>query len=74
MNWRSMARGLPVVAMLLPGGQLFAQPADDSKPASTAVLNAQYPRVYPDGRVLFRLAAPKAANVQLGGAGLGATT
>ena len=74
MNWRSMARGLPVVAMLLPGGQLFAQPADDSKPASTAVLNAQYPRVYPDGRVLFRLAAAKAASVQLGGAGLGATT
>jgi enterochelin esterase-like enzyme len=74
MNWRSMAWLLLIVAMLLPGGQLFAQPADDSTPASTAVLNAQYPRVYPDGRVLFRLAAPKAASVQLGGAGLGAQT
>jgi enterochelin esterase-like enzyme len=74
MNWRSMAWSLLIVAMLLPGSQLFAQPADDSKPASTAVLNAQYPRVYPDGRVLFRLAAPKAASVQLGGAGLGAQT
>jgi enterochelin esterase-like enzyme len=74
MNWRSIAWSLLIVAMLLPGGQLFAQPADDSKPSSTAVLNAQYPRVYPDGRVLFRLAAPKAAGVQLGGAGLGAQT
>jgi len=74
MHARSMVCSLLLAGVLLPGGQLFAQPADDSKPASTVVLNAQYPRVYPDGRVLFRLAAPKAANVQLGGAGLGATT
>ena len=74
MHARSMVCSLLLAGVLLPGGQLFAQPADDSKPASTAVLNAQYPRVYPDGRVLFRLAAPKAASVQLGGAGLGATT
>src|SRR5262249_49459382 len=45
-----------------------AQPTDDSKPAATNVLNAQYPRVYPDGRVAFRIAAPKAAKVQLAGA------
>jgi len=74
MNRRLILLSLVLVAGLLPTAPLLAQPADDSKPASTAVLNAQYPRVYPDGRVLFRLAAPKAAQVQLGGAGLGAST
>ncbi len=74
MSLRSFLLSLALLGALLPGAPLFAQPADDSSPSSTAVLNAQYPRVYPDGRVLFRLAAPKAALVQLGGAGLGATT
>ncbi len=50
-------------------------PADDSRPASSNVLNAQYPRVHADGRVTFRLTAPNAQKVQLqpGGAdnGLG---
>jgi enterochelin esterase-like enzyme len=50
-------------------------PADDSKPAATNVLNAQYPRVHADGRVTFRITAPAAQKVQLqpGGAdnGLG---
>jgi enterochelin esterase family protein len=49
--------------------------ADDSKPASSNVMNAQYPRVHPDGRVTFRVTAPNAQKVQLqpGGAdnGLG---
>jgi enterochelin esterase family protein len=40
-------------------------PADDSKPASSNVLNAQYPRVHADGRVTFRIAAPNAQKVQL---------
>ena len=52
-----------------------APPVNDSRPASTNVLNAQYPRVHPDGRVSFRLPAPNAQKVQLqpGGAdnGLG---
>jgi enterochelin esterase family protein len=74
MNRNAMSCWLLLVGVLLTGGQLFAQPADDSRPSSTAVLNAQYPRVYPDGRVLFRLVAPQAASVQLGGAGLGAQT
>ena len=74
MNGRTILCSLLFVGVLLPGGPLCAQPADDSKPATSTVLNAQYPRVYPDGRVLFRLVAPKAASVQLGGAGLGATT
>jgi enterochelin esterase-like enzyme len=87
----SVACALPVTAALtstaastwLPGAALLAQspaspaaPApDDSKPASSNVLNAAYPRVHPDGRVTFRLVAPAAQKVQLqpGGAdnGLG---
>ena len=50
-------------------------PADDTRPASSNVLNAQYPRVHSDGRVTIRLTAPNAQKVQLqpGGAdnGLG---
>jgi enterochelin esterase-like enzyme len=50
-------------------------PPDDSKPAASNVLNAQYPRVHADGRVTFRITAPNAQKVQLqpGGAdnGLG---
>src|SRR5262245_52484774 len=49
--------------------------ADDSKPASTNVRGAEYPRVHSDGRVSFRLKAPDAKRVSLqpGGAdnGLG---
>jgi enterochelin esterase-like enzyme len=45
-----------------------AQPADDSRPATTNVLNAQYPRVSPDRRATFRLVAPTATKVQLAGA------
>jgi enterochelin esterase-like enzyme len=51
------------------------QAPDGSKPASSNVLNAQYPRVHDDGRVTFRFTAPGAKKVQLqpGGAdnGLG---
>lgn len=60
-----------MVALLFLGGLLPAQPADDSKPAASNVLNAQYPRVYPDGRVAFRLAAPSARKVELQPNGLG---
>jgi enterochelin esterase-like enzyme len=51
------------------------QAGDDSKPASSNVRNADYPRVHDDGRVTFRFTAPGAKQVQLqpGGAdnGLG---
>ena len=56
-----------VYAGLLMGTLLFGQPADSSRPAATNVLNAQYPRVYPDGRAMFRLNAPTAAKVQVAG-------
>jgi enterochelin esterase-like enzyme len=49
------------------GGQ--AAPINDGATPSIANLsNAQYPRVFPDGRITFRLAAPNAVAVQLGGA------
>ncbi len=43
----------------------------DSNPATSNVRDAEYPRITPDLRVMFRLKAPNATNVQLrGGAGL----
>ena len=46
---------------------------DDSRPASSNVRGAEYPRVHPDSRVTFRLKAPGAQKVQVqpGGAGNG---
>ena len=43
----------------------WAQGADDSKPASTNVRTAQYPRVHADGKVTFRIKAPDAHKVQI---------
>jgi enterochelin esterase-like enzyme len=64
-----------LAAVLATHAAALAQPAEDSRPASSNVLNAQYPRVHADGRVSFRVAAPAAQKVQLqpGGAdnGLG---
>jgi enterochelin esterase family protein len=67
---------LYIAAAVLSGAAAsFAQPADDSRAASSNVLNAQYPRVHADGRVSFRFTAAAAQKVQLqpGGAdnGLG---
>jgi enterochelin esterase-like enzyme len=63
-----------IIALTLTASMTQA-PADDSRPASSNVLNAQYPRVHADNRVTFRLTAPNAQKVQLqpGGAdnGLG---
>lgn len=54
---------------------VVAYAQDDSRPASSNVRGAEYPRVHPDARVTFRLKAPAAQKVQLqpGGAdnGLG---
>jgi enterochelin esterase family protein len=46
-------------------GLSLAQVPDDSKPAASNVMNAQYPRVHSDGRVTFRFVAPNAQKVQL---------
>jgi len=42
-----------------------AQPNDDGQPSATAVRGSQYPRVFPDGRVAFRVIAPQARTVQI---------
>src|SRR5262245_31340826 len=42
-----------------------AQSPDESKPATSNVMNAQYPRIHPDLRVTFRLVAANAQKVQL---------
>ncbi|PWU00444.1 MAG: hypothetical protein C5B51_25145 [Terriglobia bacterium] len=44
---------------------VIAQTADDSRPAPSNLRGSQYPRVYPDNRVTFRLKAPEARNVQV---------
>jgi enterochelin esterase-like enzyme len=53
----------------------LAPARDDSRPASSNIRGAEYPRVHPDSRVTFRLKAPGARKVQVqpGGAdnGLG---
>ena len=68
-----MTRSL--IITLMSAGAMAQAPADDSRPASSNVLNAPYPRVHSDNRVTFRLTAPNAQKVQLqpGGAdnGLG---
>jgi len=46
-------------------GTGWAQAQDDSKPASTNVPNAEYPRIHPDLRVTFRVSAPDAKKVQI---------
>ena len=71
-----MMRSLCLILMLGVSAPAWSQQtADDSKPASSNVLNAQYPRVHNDARVTFRYTAPNAKKVQLqpGGAdnGLG---
>jgi enterochelin esterase family protein len=60
---------VPIISMLA-CGICWAQAADDSRPASTNVMGAQYPRVYSDSRAAFQLKAPdaKTVQVQIGGA------
>jgi enterochelin esterase-like enzyme len=44
-------------------GQAWAQPPADCKPSSLNIPSAPYPCVFPDGRVMFRAAAPDAQKV-----------
>ena len=50
---------------LLACGLCWGQAADDSKPATSNIAGQEYPRVYPDNRVAFRLKAPDAQKVQV---------
>lgn len=60
----SCHRTLSAAAWLLAASSLLcAQPSADSQPATTNVLNAQYPRIHSDLRATFRLTAPDAQKV-----------
>jgi enterochelin esterase-like enzyme len=50
---------------MLAAGLCLGQAADESTPASTNVMNAEYPRIHPDLRATFRLKAPDAHKVQV---------
>jgi enterochelin esterase-like enzyme len=53
------------LAIILVSGTCWGQPADNSKPANTNVMGAEFPRVHPDRRVTFQLKAPDAQKVQV---------
>ena len=42
----------------------IAQPAGDSKPASTNVMGAEFPKIDGEGRATFQLKAPDASKIQ----------
>ena len=54
-----------LVALVLSASLGRAQVPDDAKPASTNVPGQDYPRVYPDHRIAFRIKAPDAQKVQV---------
>jgi len=56
---------LRLASILTIAGLAFGQAGDTPTPASTNVMNAQYPAVFADGRAAFRLRAPNATKVQL---------
>src|SRR3954466_15595419 len=56
-----MLRATTLALVLVFGWQV----PDDSTPASSNVMNAQYPRISSDGKVTFRFVAPNAQKVQL---------
>ena len=51
--------------MVMAAGLVAGQAADDGKPASSNIMNAEYPKVYTDLSVAFRLKAPDARKVQV---------
>jgi enterochelin esterase-like enzyme len=54
-----------LACILTIAGLALGQADDAPTPASTNVMNAQYPAVFADGRAMFRLRAPNATKVQL---------
>ena len=47
------------------GATAWAQPPADCKPNALNIPNAPYPCIFPDGRVMFRVAAPDAQKVRV---------
>ena len=66
MNKKMMNSGF-VLLLLACVGTAFAQSGDPmpGKAAATNIRNAQYPRILPDNRVVFRVKAPQAQKVQV---------
>ena len=60
-----MSSAVFAVLVLTSSSLCRAQAPSDSKPATTNVRGAEYPRVHADGRVTFRLVAPTAQKVQV---------
>jgi enterochelin esterase family protein len=54
-----------LIALLVTCGVCWGQVADDSKPASTNIMGAEYPRIHSDLSVTFQLKAPDAQKVQV---------
>lgn len=61
-----MKRNILIFILLLAGvGIIGAQNAGESIPAPTNIGNARYPRILPDGKVIFQVSAPQAQKVQV---------
>lgn len=60
-----MRRILFMLSMVVMSAVAWAQAADDSKPATSNLPGAEYPRVHSDLRVTFRVSAPNAQKVQV---------
>jgi hypothetical protein len=56
---------LAVMALLLSTGLCYGQELGDFKPATSNVLDSQYPKVDSDSRVQIRFKAPDAIKVKL---------
>lgn len=65
LKWGGMIPLSLLVAILLSTGSVHAQVPENSVPATTNVSGAQYPRILPDHRVMFRVKAPDAKKVQI---------
>ncbi len=59
---------LSLVLMIIGVGSVWAQPPSDCRPNALNIPGAPYPCVYPDNRVMFRVAAPDAQKVKRTGA------
>ena len=62
MNKRVAIFALVLASWCL-SGNAFAQPPADCKPNALNIPGAPYPCIFPDNRVMFRVAAPDAQKV-----------
>ena len=62
--WLGLLAALVMSNMMNPS-DLYAQNSFDSKPFSTNVMGAEYPRIYPDLSAEFRVKAPGAQKLQI---------